>query len=234
MRFGEVLNRYRERANLSINQLGRYADITPTYISRMQNSPDKLPSQKVLFKIASVLNVNEEAHDPIYLLELFESYAEGKGLTEKELKKLTLEFNEYINEQVRRKKDKYSVVKDLIYKNLVVLDTDDVRSLSSINYLSNAEVLSNISKEPVFDLKWLLNQKKYSVLYGRDISFTDEKDIFYNVIPKDDLKMISKIIETYLSTKYSVQKDSRAYFEHQFSEFLDDSITDIMNGEDSD
>lgn len=220
MRFGEILNEYRELAGLSINQLGRYADITPTYISRMQNTSNKLPSKKVLFKITSVLNVNEKKRNSDYVIKLFKSYAKDKGLTEKEFKELYLEFNNFIQEQVEMRNDEYAQVKELLYRNLIATNIKNVDSVDSIKYLNDPKVLNDLSNRPVFDLKWLLKQNDYSVFYGRHIFINNDETIFYNAIPKEDLKMISKIIDTYLTTKYSSKDDSRYYFDNLFTKFF--------------
>jgi len=58
--FGEWLRRKREAAGLGVRQLGQYADVSPSYISRLQKGQSEMPSPLVLQKIAKVLNVTEE------------------------------------------------------------------------------------------------------------------------------------------------------------------------------
>ncbi|WP_242651998.1 helix-turn-helix domain-containing protein [Staphylococcus aureus] len=48
MKFGELLDEYRNNLGLSINKLGELANVSPTYISRLQNNPEKKPSKKNL------------------------------------------------------------------------------------------------------------------------------------------------------------------------------------------
>ncbi|UXU51435.1 helix-turn-helix domain-containing protein [Staphylococcus arlettae] len=223
MRFGEVLNKYRELAGLSINQLGKEASITPTYISRIQNNPDKLPSKKVLLKLASVLKLVEETHNPIYLEELLYAYCEEKGLSEEEFQKLNYEFYMFMNERIDSTKEELKETKDKIFKNQFVIN----RTNQSFLYLKNSETLQEISNYPLFDLKWLLTQKKYEVFFGRNIELNEKKG-FYNVLKEEDVHIIYKLIEGYLHAKYNGVKEPKNFFEHHFDELVDDNLTSIM------
>ncbi|ODB66526.1 XRE family transcriptional regulator, partial [Staphylococcus sp. AOAB] len=77
-------------------------------------------------------------------------------------------------------------------------------------------------EQPNFDLMWLLTQNKFEVFYGRNFLLNkntidneqlDTKTMFfYNILDKEDLKTIKKLIDVYLESKYPQIKDPEDFY----------------------
>ncbi|WP_239761100.1 helix-turn-helix transcriptional regulator [Mammaliicoccus sp. N-M51] len=224
MSFGEYLKVYRNKADLSINKLAKLSEVSPAYISKLQSGNSNVPSKKILFKIVSALRRHEPTHNPAFSLNLLKLYADEKNIGEKELKSLDKELNEFIVQEIDREKDYFSQNKDFYYNNLYLQPTRE----DSIYPLFHDVSLEITTQKPITDLKWLLNQKDFKLLYGRGLKLKETRTIDYNELNDEDVEMIKKLIDTYLSTKYENINEPKDYFNHKFNELLDDNLAELF------
>lgn len=222
--FGEYLKVYREKAELSINKLAKLSEVSPAYISKLQSGNSNVPSKKILFKIVSALRRYESTHNPSYSEKILKLYADEKGLGEKELKKLDIELNNYIVEEVEKEKNRFSHNKEYYFNNLYL----NPFKQNGIYPLSHKISIDKITNNPITDLKWLLNQKEFKLMYGRGLKFKDTYTIDYNELNDEDIEMIKKLIDTYLSTKYENINEPKDYFNRKFDELLDDNLVELF------
>ncbi|UMT76022.1 helix-turn-helix domain-containing protein [Staphylococcus roterodami] len=236
MEFGETLNEVRQSLNISINKLGALSDISPTYISRIQNNPDKHPSKKIVFKIIYALFV--EGHKQSFntneiATKLIRSYLGGNAKTS-ELEGFLDEFIQYMEDRQNEGKEKLYNFKEKIQKNRFILTknrtlyfTDDQKSIFDI-----------ISNKPLTDIEWLLTQNSFELLYSRSIITNNSyKDIDYNILNDADKKVILNIIHAYLSTKYEKTSNIDSnFFNSMFKNFIEsyNSTELIINGNKND
>ena len=58
--FGQILRKIREKAGLSQKELGDKVNVDFTYISKIESGAKPPPSKKVITKLATILNIDEE------------------------------------------------------------------------------------------------------------------------------------------------------------------------------
>ena len=59
--FGQKIRGYRiENTHLSLRKLAEMVDISPTYLSRIENDKEPPPSEDIIIRIAQVLGVDED------------------------------------------------------------------------------------------------------------------------------------------------------------------------------
>ncbi|MGK0576796.1 helix-turn-helix domain-containing protein [Macrococcus capreoli] len=223
--FGEKLNNLREYLGISINKLGEAANISPTYISRIQNNPAKKPSKKLFLKLTYVFlekgMLNKIETSPKFQ-ELYFEYirsfvTDNEKLTEDEARQVELlneEATAYFKKTLEEVSSQIFNLRENFYKNLFLIQTNDHDIKSFKNFDMN-----NLQDKPIFDLKWLLNQEKYEVFYGRDRLLHNSKkniSIDYNVLSKEDKELIFNLIEAYLKTKYMRLDEPEKFFDNIF------------------
>lgn len=135
MKFNEKLNDLREYLGISINKLGEVAGVSPTYISRIQNNSDKMPSKKIFLKITSAFmekmlssDGKDETLEKLFKLYVQSFITEDENLTEvqyEELQKLYKEMEEYFKNEMSEKVKRFINVKEDYYKNLIILENDN-------------------------------------------------------------------------------------------------------------
>ena len=59
-KFGQMVRELREKAGLSQRALGDKVGVDFTYISKIESGAKPPPSKKVLIKLATILNIDEE------------------------------------------------------------------------------------------------------------------------------------------------------------------------------
>lgn len=227
MKFGEMLRKVRTEYGLSINKLGYYSNVTPTYISRLENQHDKLPSEDMINKIIIGLGKYKmekgEKIDPVDLLKYFYE-AENMPKSDKSFDELALLLLKSYTLELNTVLGYVSKLEKIIYENKIMLPKGK----------SKGEELD----DPIFDLNWLLTQNRYEVFYGRDYLLNDkhksenEDKFYYNTITDIDKVMINALIKAYFSTKYPKIKDPKKYFAEKFSYFykeLDKKTTKLSN-----
>lgn len=190
-KFGEMIKKQRNLKDATIYDVGKLADVTNTYISQIENGK-KLPSKKVIFLIAHFLGIHSGENNN-FREEIIREYAKLKDIDETELMN---EFQTYIKDYLDEKMKPMKKMAE---------DWDNNRIQAKKNTLETQRI-----EKPYFDLKWLLNQKEYEVLYGReyDIQGTQwvGKDIMdkmlFNRLNDEDIKIIREMIEAYISNRY--------------------------------
>ncbi|MCI2927466.1 helix-turn-helix domain-containing protein [Staphylococcus hominis] len=228
MEFGEVLNKYREELKLSVNKLGELADVSPTYISRIQNNPSKKPSKKIAIKFLKALYLQtddqrkqEKMFNDFITSYLFEqkSYKDLNSTENEEYEKFVIDFLEYLNKTTNEVAKQIREISGLIYANKIMLKKD-----GSFHLTNNEDVLiKNLKDKPIFDLEWYLSQKDFAILGPRNIVTNENyKDIDYNVISQEDKEIILNIIHSYLMTKYkdNYRKDLKDFFDNVVEELI--------------
>ncbi|MCI2907937.1 MULTISPECIES: helix-turn-helix domain-containing protein [Staphylococcus] len=226
MKFGEVLNKYRESLNLSVNKLGELADVSPTYISRLQNNLNKKPSKKVFFKILNTLldqAFNMGKSPKPLLSELCSTYLfdDKKEFTKKELKKvenLVEEFIKYTNEEGNKVKKELYESKSKIENNKIIFNKKN-----ELLFLNDFEILkNNLVDKPIFDIEWYFTQNQFKILAPRYlITNKDYNLIDYNVISNEDKNIILNLIIAYLETKYEKINNRQEFFDTMFELFVE-------------
>lgn len=228
MKFNEKLNDLREYLGISINKLGEVAGVSPTYISRIQNNSDKMPSKKIFLKITSAFMekmLSSDGKDET-LEKLFKSYVqsfitEDENLTEvqyEELQKLYKEMEEYFKNEMSEKVKRFINVKEDYYKNLIILENDNY----NVQFFKDTD-LNILKDKPIFDLKWLLSQDKYCLFYGRGrVLKTHNGEIHadYNVISKKDKEVIASLIDAYFKANYMGLGNPKEFFDNIFNKII--------------
>ena len=227
MKFGELLRKIRTEYGLSINKLGHYANVTPTYISRLENQHDKLPSEDMINKIIIGLGKYKmekgEKIDPVALLEYFYK-ASNMPKSDKSLDELALILLNAYTLELNTALGYVSKLENIIYENRLMLPKGKTKG----------EVLD----DPVFDLTWLLTQNRFELFYGRDYLLNDdhqaddERRFYYNTINDEDKNIINALIKAYISAKYSKIKEPREYFADKFAYYykeLNKSVSKLSN-----
>ncbi|MBY6180496.1 helix-turn-helix domain-containing protein [Staphylococcus haemolyticus] len=226
MNFGEVLNKYREELSLSVNKLGELADVSPTYISRIQNNSEKVPSKKVTFKLMKVLFLQsvEKEWEEINVLDdfiiayLFKGIKNHSELNKDELedyRKLLEEFFEFLKTTSDKEITELYNMSNKIYENKIIMKDD-----LSFDTTDDKEKLTKyLLDKPIFDLEWYLTQNEFEILAPRNIiTKNDYTDIDYNVITEKDKEIICNLVFAFLTTKYkkTYKKNSKEFFRKIF------------------
>lgn len=220
MKFSEILKRYRLQENLSINKLSKLSGVSTTYISKLENNNRAYPTVEIIFNLAYGLTMKikekykdiENSDDFLYpqIEEMISSFAtsEDSNLENETKNTIIDDFIKFIERKEKEFLNKSFGDNKEIYENKVALISNSM-DYQKIDY-------------PYFDLKWLLSQNKFEVFYGRDFitdfaTIEDDKlntksMYFYNILDKDDLKTIQKLIEVYLESKYPKIKNKNDFF----------------------
>lgn len=225
MKFGELLDEYRNNLGLSINKLGELANVSPTYISRLQNNPGKKPSKKILFKILNALFI-ETANQEIKTTHLFSDFITNYLYDDKnefsdydinQVQKLLDEFFEYNNKWNNHKRKKLYSLSESIEKNRVIYQKNQ-----QISFTNNKEDLQkHLYNKPIFDLDWYLKQNDFEILFPRElITNSNYEDIDYNVLTENDKKMILNLVHAYMNTKYTKIQNKQEFFDKNFDLFI--------------
>lgn len=229
--FGTYLDKLRAYTGLSINKLGENAGVSPTYISRIQNNPDKKPSKKVFLKITYAFMTKlmaEENKNNSEIKKLYANYMRSfitdneilNSEEQEQLEALYKETTEYFEKTFKEKATDLFKLKDRFYKNLFLIHT----SGNKVEVFDSLD-MNTLKEKPLFDLKWLLTQDKYEIFYGRERLLTDSKEhlsIDYNTISKGDKEIIFNIIDSYIKTKYMRLDDPEKFFNNIFKNILTD------------
>ncbi|MGS0644289.1 helix-turn-helix domain-containing protein [Staphylococcus hominis] len=228
MNFGEVLNKYREELNLSVNKLGDLADVSPTYISRIQNNPSKKPSKKIAFKFlrALYLQMNKqqksgEIFEDFITSYLFEenNYKELNSNKKKEYESFLNEFFDYLNKTSDVVVKELRDISEKIYENKIILKKDGTFDFTG----DEDKLIEHLKDKPIFDIEWYLKQKDFEILAPRNIITNKNYEyIDYNAITQEDKEVIFSLIHSYLITKYkeNYRKKSKEFFDEVVEEFI--------------
>ncbi|MCU5746500.1 helix-turn-helix transcriptional regulator [Staphylococcus sp. SQ8-PEA] len=220
MYFSDILKSARIKENLSINRLAKLADVSTTYISKLENRKRSFPTLEIIFNITYGFMLN--AMEKYSNLENYEDFvipeielllgefvtSDDSNLTEYEMETSQDEFEIFY-----QKKEKAFLSKS-------ISSTQSIYS-NKIKMLRNSNNFEEL-EEPYLDLQWLLNQSKYNVFYGRDF-LTDfdtvekrslkTKDMYYyNTLDESDLYTIKRLIEVYLESKYPKIKNPENFY----------------------
>lgn len=228
MKFNEKLNDLREYLDISINKLGEVAGVSPTYISRIQNNADKMPSKKIFLKITSAFmekmlssDENDKTLEKLFKLYVQSFITEDEKLSDvqyQELQKLYKEMEEYFKNEMSKKVKGFLNVKEDYYKNLVILENDSY----SIQFFKDTD-LNILKDKPIFDLKWLLSQEKYCLFYGRGRvlkTYNGEIHADYNVISKKDKEVIASLIDAYFKANYMGLGNPKEFFDNIYTNVI--------------
>jgi transcriptional regulator with XRE-family HTH domain len=188
--FGELVKEQRLKTDATTYDLGDTVGVSNTYISQIETGK-KIPSKKVLFKLIYWLDPRNEYEFPERILKI---YCDLKSLPYEETLESFYAFKEDFLKDVFRNMDE----KAESYTNNKIA-------------VSKKDMTVETIEKPYFDLKWLLEQEDFEVLYGReyDIQKTMAGNyenlldkVLYNRLNKEDVKLIREIIETIISNKY--------------------------------
>ncbi|OHQ96784.1 MULTISPECIES: helix-turn-helix domain-containing protein [Staphylococcus] len=220
MKFSEILKQYRTKENLSINKLAKLSGVSTTYISKLENNNRSYPTIETIFNLTLglILKIKEKYKD----IENYDDYlypeiekiisdfatSEDSNLDKETKNTIIDDFIKYMERKENEFLNKSFSDNREIFENKIAMNTNTM-DYKKIEY-------------PYFDLKWLLSQNKFEVFYGRDF-ITDLATIednklntksmyFYNILDKEDLKTIQKLIEVYLESKYPKIKDKDDFF----------------------
>ncbi len=223
MIFNNELNKVRSELDLSINKLGQFSGVSPTYISRIQNT-DNLPSKKILISLVYALcsyavSKNKDAED--YKRDLFNSYMQQYQKHNDEdslsLNELNKDYESYVNHAEDYKKRNYENLKEKVYKNQLILKEG--------GYMKTTDTIDSFNQligKPIFDVSWLFSQKEFELLIPRNYinSNAEDDDIVYNYLTIEDKKVLHELITAYINAKYNKVNDKKEFFEHRYNEFI--------------
>lgn len=220
MKFSEMLKKYRTKENLSINKLAKLSGVSTTYISKLEKNDRSYPTVEIIFNLAYgiIMKIKgkydgiENSDDFLYpqIEEIISSFAtsEDSNLDEENKNTIIDDFIMFMERKEKEFLNKSFGDNKEIYENKIALVSN------SMNYKK--------TDYPYFDLKWLLSQNNFEVFYGRDFitNFATIEDsklntksmYFYNILDKEDLKTIQRLIEVYLESKYPKIKDKDDFF----------------------
>ncbi|MDU0477233.1 helix-turn-helix transcriptional regulator [Staphylococcus chromogenes] len=220
MKFGEILKTKRKENEVSINKLSKITGVSTTYISKLENFQRKYPSINILFDITyGFLRIlrekyfnSDKGEEFIFsqikaLLSDFVN-ATDSNLKENEKNSIYERFESYYNEMNRKLYDENTSNVETIYENKVKMD----RTSEEIAFIES----------PNYDLSWLLSQNDFEIFYGRHFltnsqtiekqKLTQKSMYYYNILDKDDLITIKKLIEVYLESKYPRIKNPKDFY----------------------
>lgn len=230
--FGKSLSRIRKQLGISINLLGKEANISPTYVSRLQNNPDRIPSKNVAFKIIDTLiinNADEKLKDSDIAVDLLKPIAKKNN---EDLNKIIEEFEEYQIRADQQRNDIMYKIFEKIYQNQYF------KYKGKLMQLEDAMKYDHFKDYPLFDLKWLLTQKEIPLYYGREYFMVNDPDfdfLHYNQLSEEDVEMINSLIKAYISTKYLFLKEPKDYFlkyvDNHYFKFREELLKDIDSEE---
>lgn len=60
MKFGEVIRAHRRRRELTLRGLAKLVELTPSYVSRIENSDTALPTEAVCRRLAAILELDPD------------------------------------------------------------------------------------------------------------------------------------------------------------------------------
>lgn len=221
MKFGEKLKEIREIKKMSLNKLAKEAEISPSYISKLENNPNKTPSDEMLFKITHGLcaPIGEDTDHTMTSGDILEEFysTDNYDLDEKEISVKLFEFLEFTKEVLTKATHDIINMEQIIYENRLKINKNTLKS--------------EITDYPYFDLKWLLTQNKFKVYYGRQYliknitNLNSKERLDYNELGRQDLNTIFAIVEAYISSNYKKLKESDVSFESLFNDYLLESIS---------
>ncbi|WP_414051085.1 helix-turn-helix domain-containing protein [Macrococcus animalis] len=204
MKFGEVIREVRKINGFSLKELSRRASISPGYLSNIENGATSIPSVTIISKILFGLtrDINEKKNGHLSQKEIYEKVfsSEDLHLDIEEKKQIFEKANDILVEKINHIKSKADEYNNLYFKN-------------KYSQLLHSDTPRKFTDEPVFDLEWLTQQRKYKVFYGRSYLVNKEDDNEYHVLQNEDLEIITNIIKAYIDTKYSKIKEPKSYFE---------------------
>lgn len=206
MQFGELMEEYREKTDLSLNKLAELAGVSPGYISKLKNNTSLIPSEEVVFKIAMAfqnrgLN-NKEAEKLIYILLDDPKYIKKIDNIETDIKVeskeqiVLLRYMSFWQNEIDKLEDTRNRLETLFLENKII----SKKKSSEVTLIVDEQL-----NYPVFDIEWIFKQEKFNLFYGREFKINDDE--FYNIIDSNDKKMLSNLIRTYFKTKYEKVDD---------------------------
>lgn len=232
MLFGNTLRELRTQANISINELGKVAEISPSYISKLENNPEKIPSKEMIIKIAYAIRRLDKSEQKISdgYMEILEKLLKSENLNFDTKERVTIfykDFPDYLKERNNKTTRLITKRLDDDFNNRFAIS----RKNGNVNYLDM----------PYFDLEWLLSQEKFYLMYGRNLMINEEivkehdKYEFHNILNLEDITIIREIIKAYFTSKYEPIINSREIFEHEIRKksetFQLNKILEIYNDE---
>lgn len=196
--FANKVRVFREFREKTVYEVADAANVSHTYISQIENGK-KLPSEKVLFPLIRFLGAK---NDKGYMAKM-----ENIEYNEASLLEAYARYKELDEDTLLHRYSQY--VLDNITKDFNILTNAEVRNNNKIKISRKNDELFPL-ETPYYDLKWLLNQKDFYVMYGReyDIQELQKKEIdvsersIFNVLKDEDISTIQDLIEAYLSNKY--------------------------------
>lgn len=235
MLFGNTLRELRTQAHISINELGKVAEISPSYISKLENNPEKIPSKEMIIKIAYAirrLDISEQKISNGYM-EILEKLLNSENLNFNTKEKVTItqkDFPDYLKERSNKTTRLINKRMDDDFNNRFSIS----RKTGKINYLDL----------PYFDLEWILSQENYYLMYGRDLMINEEivkkHDMYekHNILNLEDIRIIREMIKAYFTNKYEPIVNSREIYEYEVKKksetFQLSKIVEIMNNDRND
>ncbi len=211
MLFGEALRDLRTKADISLKQLSRLATVSPSYLSVLENEPNRVPSKEILAKLMYGLRQGDITNKNVLngYVEIHEVLLNTDNLIESKFNELAFMnyFQQFITEKLTEKTE-----------FLQELDTNSFEN--KIIFFKNGRYQT--TQFPSFDLDWLLKQNQFEVFYGRKfitnpefLKSHDDSRINYNTLTDEDKKMIREIIKVYISNKYESIPDPKEFFNKQ-------------------
>lgn len=114
-KFSHLLKKFRENAGISINRLGRLAEINPTHISRLEKTYLKIsPNKRTVIALANALELSED--NTIKLLK-------SAGYENTEIQKskiLTKQHKAYTNNQLEH--PTLLLIRDILFDTSLTLN----------------------------------------------------------------------------------------------------------------
>lgn len=218
--FSDILKNARTEEKLSINRLSKLANVSTTYISKLENRKRSFPTLEMIFNITYgfMLNSMEKYSN----LENYEDFVvpEIELLLEEFVTSDDSNLTEYEIETSQNEFERFYQRKEKSFLNKSISSTQSIYS-NKIKMPRNSDTFEELD-EPYLDLQWLLNQTKYNVFYGRDFltdydtvqkrSLKTKNMYYYNILDESDLNTIKKLIEVYLESKYPKIKNPEDFY----------------------
>ncbi|WP_420494246.1 helix-turn-helix transcriptional regulator [Macrococcus psychrotolerans] len=224
MLFGERLREVRQKIGISLKQLSRLSEVSPSYLSVLENEPDRIPSVEILAKLLYGLRQGDLKKNKVMngYVEIQDLLFDSENLSQDlmfQIKFITY-FKNFINHKMSKKSETVKILEENLYENKVMFFKDGRYQTTQF---------------PTFDLDWLLKQNQFEVYYTRKyitnpdvLDNDDDSRANYNTLTDEDKLIIREIIKAYIKNKYETISKPKEYFTNQINKNSEKNKNELM------
>lgn len=155
MKFGNLVKLKRAKKNKTLQQLAEDADISSSYVSRIENDPNKSPSAESVFKLAEALDISMLELQDCFEVKLNEADNDSSlNLIEQRDYVLIKQAEEIMINIANNKEDYHNAIKKLfsITERLKKTQVQVICSLEDVDYVVNVRLYERHIVETVKDM----------------------------------------------------------------------------------